>query len=1141
MHPAIQYPTRILHQSLLLLALFWVLASEIQAQLYPVRLNGKWGLINGNGKLIAPTEFDAVSPELGGFSLVVKHGAFGLIDPQGQLIIPTEYTFIQRINSRLWALNQGGDSNKGKCEGGKWGLAYLPTKKIIPPQFNFIQDFAGTEFACANIDGICDYKDCKGGKWAMVDTAANILLTPEYNKIQPHNRMWALIQGANGWGLYDLQRKKQTIPGQFESLVFITPTLLCGLQNKVATLLNVQGDVLIQGRHEEYKSAGQGLLSHRTGTRWGLIDSTGNEIIAPGYDRVTAEKHRWVLLWKEGNLGLARRNGKICTGTNFNGWNEIGSTYARVSQGLAWGLIDTMGKEIIPVRYERIDIVSDSMFVVQDRKIMRWIGLDGKVTRGIAFDEFGEFDQGKAKVTVAKKLGLISEEGVWIVPPKYDELHAQEFVAQARVTNGQWEFFYFDEHGRPSKVKRIVLIRENEVQEDGNANDDFSNFSGATAGFGWFVNGDRLWGLRAEKGNRLLIAPKYRSAVVIPNTQLTLVEGKIGSSEDFGYGIVNHITGKETIAPMFVAIFTEDFRRMSVARAKYAGSGKYTLIRKNGTNVALEGATYIRAFSEGMAAVSVGGVVTTSDVPRFDTIRQYQIEKPNTHERIMQYEHIQGGKWGYVDSAGRWAQAATFEQALPFSRQQARVKISGKWGVINMGFAEVVKPTYDFIEPLASTEDQVLYTVGSDKARFGFIDTLGNVVVVPQFAEAGTYHEGLARVRIDGLWGYADMAGNMVVPPSFKEACDFSEGRARVRNGRKWGYIDSQGNTITPENFLRAGDFHEGRAFVQVGGAFGYIDQTGQLVLPAEFTKAADFSQGVAVVQQHNAMGLIDRQGKFVIQPKYYRIQPFKDSLAVIQMGGSFGIARPDGRIVVKPQYKAVREFSEGLAAYKNGNEFGYMDTAGVTVIAPKFANAGPFSCGRAPVFVSGKWGYIDNAGLIVVEPKYSAAGQFKEDMAAVRVGKKWGFIDRNGELVVPAVYDNTGVFENGRAAVNIAGHGWGFVNSDGTRVVACYYDKVGKFGNGIAPVCLNRKWGVLNKFGSLVTLMKYDEMANYENGLAKVLINRRVGVVSSKGNVVVSPDFDSIKMQADLIQTETNDKLGYLNASGQWVWEPSK
>ncbi|MBP5241278.1 MAG: WG repeat-containing protein, partial [Bacteroidales bacterium] len=52
--------------------------------------------------------------------------------------------------------------------------------------------------------------------------------------------------------------------------------------------------------------------------------------------------------------------------------------------------------------------------------------------------------------------------------------------------------------------------------------------------------------------------------------------------------------------------------------------------------------------------------------------------------------------------------------------------------------------------------------VGGD---WGFMDKTGNVVIEPQFTEAGDFSEGLAKVSVDWKWGYIDQTGKFVIKP----------------------------------------------------------------------------------------------------------------------------------------------------------------------------------------------------------------------------------------------------------------------------------------------------------------------------------------------------------------------------------------
>ena len=98
--------------------------------------------------------------------------------------------------------------------------------------------------------------------------------------------------------------------------------------------------------------------------------------------------------------------------------------------------------------------------------------------------------------------------------------------------------------------------------------------------------------------------------------------------------------------------------------------------------------------------------------------------------------------------------------------------------------------------------------------RFGYIDTVGKVVIEPQFATADPFHEGHAVVRDDaGRTGYVRLDGNMAIDPLWlEEAHPFSAGRARVRLNGQYGFLDTTGRFAIPPRYLRADDFHEGLA-----------------------------------------------------------------------------------------------------------------------------------------------------------------------------------------------------------------------------------------------------------------------------------------------------------------------------------------
>lgn len=68
----------------------------------------------------------------------------------------------------------------------------------------------------------------------------------------------------------------------------------------------------------------------------------------------------------------------------------------------------------------------------------------------------------------------------------------------------------------------------------------------------------------------------------------------------------------------------------------------------------------------------------------------------------------------------------------------------------------------------------------STNGLWGFIDRKGRWAIAPRFQEVGSFHEGLAWVKIDGKVGYVDALGAMRIKAQYASGSDFHDGMARV-------------------------------------------------------------------------------------------------------------------------------------------------------------------------------------------------------------------------------------------------------------------------------------------------------------------------------------------------------------------------
>ncbi|MCL1975778.1 MAG: WG repeat-containing protein [Firmicutes bacterium] len=333
--------------------------------------------------------------------------------------------------------------------------------------------------------------------------------------------------------------------------------------------------------------------------------------------------------------------------------------------------------------------------------------------------------------------------------------------------------------------------------------------------------------------------------------------------------------------------------------------GKFGFIDENGQEIIPLSYDWAFSFSEGLAAVNIGGVWIGGEVSSW----------------------LDGGKWGFIDRTGQIVVPIIYDFVKSFSDGLAAVAI-GEEGHVVVG----------------------LYWNSVNNAKWGFINKSGEVVLPIKYDYVESFSDGLANFRVgsvwNGKWGLIDKTGIEIASPKYDELEPFSEGLAKINIGAMW---------LNGEDF----DF-------LAGGKWGLIDKTGKEIVHPKYDVINEFSEGLAAVlfgaewtatrrdywgndiRTGGKWGFIDMTGKEIIIPKYDSVEYFSDGLAAV---------------CIDAEWEITSDGDEELISGK----WGFIDKAGKEVISPKYDAVESFSRGSAQVKLNGTWIFIDKNGQEVV------------------------------------------------------------------------------------------------------------------------------------------------------------------------------
>lgn len=351
-------------------------------------------------------------------------------------------------------------------------------------------------------------------------------------------------------------------------------------------------------------------------------------------------------------------------------------------------------------------------------------------------------------------------------------------------------------------------------------------------------------------------------------------------------------------------------------------------------------------------------------------------------------------------------------------------------------------------------------------------------------------------------WGYCDSLKNVIIAPQYYSAEPFEKGIALVGDlkAKEKYLIDTKGNRIsTPYSILMK---NEGNEFVitDAEGNFGLLSNQLQVLVKPGYTGIGMLHGNYIELMKENQSGIYNVQTKKWVLPlksnnyseyifgTFYGLMneemsyraifnaatgkeiltdityayPLNDRTALILFqDGQCGIMNQNGNILFKTSSRLCYPANDNRIAFSLDDKiYGFMNFKGKVILEPQFDFAFNFVNNRAIVSVKDQFGLIDTSGNWIIQLEYKVLNQwlndFSESILPLNKGDSTYFFNSKGEIinVIPRVESLTG-FENQIMCVIKEFKSYAFVNEKGNFITDYKFDSPAKFINGLAKVSI--------------------------------------------------------------------------------------
>lgn len=307
-------------------------------ELYRIDVNGKYGFINENGKLVIEPQFDDAYIIFCDSVCYAKVGERkGLINTNGDFFVEIDSC----INAVYWFYN---DVAIFTIQSGNQGIIHKSGEIILNASYKNISNDGDNGFIVEDTLGNCGYVDYHG----------EFILPCKYKALSGFNEGLMMVAASNKCGYVDTTGTWVIDSIYDEAKGFSEGLARVRIKDKWK-FIDHEGKVVDKFDNNEILT---GFACNRAfvrnGDRIELINKKGKQVSYVDVDAVNGFKNGYATFLKNGKCGLVDTTGTISIPPKFDGLYDVVSGLSVFKKADKYGVINTTGDVVVDAKFDAI-------------------------------------------------------------------------------------------------------------------------------------------------------------------------------------------------------------------------------------------------------------------------------------------------------------------------------------------------------------------------------------------------------------------------------------------------------------------------------------------------------------------------------------------------------------------------------------------------------------------------------------------------------------------------------------------------------------------------------------------------------------------------------------------------------------------